>query len=1720
MTKEAEDKIGEESLCKVPNPPNMGRVSSPQSTGGAGTIFEQHVDAYWLAQLLVGSIPPILHDCAVKEVHLQTEHLGWHTDDFLVVGENGSGRRRSLAGQVKRSFTLSATNEECSKTIHDFWRDFKNTEQFSPARDRLALVTLRGTNTLLEYLCGLLDCSRAARDEADFERRLGIGGFVHAKSVAYCDQIRQIIGEIEERDVSAADVWPFLRVLHVLSVDLNNATRQTEAMMKSLLAFTTDERDPVYAADASWNLLLSEVGGGMPVARSYLRHQLPESLLERHSPIGAGEERALRTLSDHSAPILEGIRPTIGDELHLERGRLVQQVIEQLQTDRVVLISGAAGIGKSVIAKDATRILAADHFVFTFRAEEFAHPHLDQTLQSAQIPANATTLAAILAGQTRKVLLIDSVERLLEASTRDAFTDLLTLASRDPSWRLVLTCREYSADLVQASFLAPSNVGYTVLTIPPLDDEDLQEVEAAYPELSRPLADSGLRRLLRNPYVLNRALQIRWSERPTLPRDEREFRTLFWEEIVRADHRVAAGTPRRREEALMKIALRRARALTLYAPCDDLDPEVVSRLQSESLVVCSETSKLMLAPAHDVLEDWAIYQWIEERRALLDTSLQDLGTEIGTHPAVRRTYRKWAAELVHHEPHVAGELFRGAIKEEELPQHFRDDTLVSLLLSPSSPSFLEAHTAELFADDKYLLRRVIHLLRVACVTVPSWLGAVATRGSLFTAPDGPAWACVLRMVNDRIVQFTEEDSHLLLGFIEDWAQGVSWQTPYPEGSQPAAAIALWLLSIFDDFRSKDERIRALKVIAKVPRADPEGFASLLQGSPDAERDRTVADFREIIFEGLDGMPAARDMPEIIVSVTRDHLMCSEEAIEDSSPYHGGLELESLFGINFGRSHDFFPASAYRGPFLALLMHHQDQGLDLIVDILNRSADWYAHPRVPSRHIERPFEITLTFADGTSRKQWCNERLWNLYRGTSVGPYVLQSLLMAMERALLEFASEHETELDSVLLGILRTADTAALTAVVASVATAFPHASGETLLALLRSPMCIRLDKQRLHMEVQSPSKVSRMMPLLDASRRLHDQERAEADARPHRSQDLEFAILNLQLGPLGPRVHEALDRNRAEMPADDEQTKEDRLWRLAMHRMDLRHYEVTEPPSETVPGLGTPEVEKREQYIQLDPRVLEGDIAQMAAEAGAKLQSANAGLGLLMWGVKVFAQEEDGAYDPAEWRTRLAEAQTLGKASGLREGHDVGAGAPGFVAAVCVRDHWSELSHDERDWCVHQVCLEVERDKDQWSHFARVQRNTMSADRPCSSVLPVLAGKALKQPQASRVWGALAMGLTHPINEVRSYAAGGIGLHLWVADPELARRCVGALAEQAVLVQEAWDAEASRPYAERQKLDSIEANVANEMRRRLLQADSGVNDAYQQLNTGTWLGAEANAKIIAILVHASTEAIAIDAFERLALTLVAWWRADRDRRRTLDPARPERNSETESTLTELLAAFLLRTNATAGLRVAEPIVDAMGRHPDEVSRFLSRLIGIEDREPNTAQFWSLWERFAEAVKQAPWLGSIDRRAASGQEMISMIFLGNWWKEEVSHWRSLEGYAEHIHRLFRELPLSATVLDCYVRFLFRIGERSLPEAFVYLAKRLGEADPRMALANGNTVFLLEALLGRYVYGKPLQLKQRKDLRDAVLLVLDLLVEMGSSAAFRMRDDFVTPGLAP
>ena len=129
-----------------------GNIPSPLATGGAGAAFEQQVGAMFLALLLVRLVPAVFRDCHVDEVRFQTHHLGWEPDDILVGCSSEHDERRLLAIQVKRNFAVRSSSSDCMQTFQRFWRDFKSVDLFDPDHDVLVLVTLPGTETLMDGL--------------------------------------------------------------------------------------------------------------------------------------------------------------------------------------------------------------------------------------------------------------------------------------------------------------------------------------------------------------------------------------------------------------------------------------------------------------------------------------------------------------------------------------------------------------------------------------------------------------------------------------------------------------------------------------------------------------------------------------------------------------------------------------------------------------------------------------------------------------------------------------------------------------------------------------------------------------------------------------------------------------------------------------------------------------------------------------------------------------------------------------------------------------------------------------------------------------------------------------------------------------------------------------------------------------------------------------------------------------------------------------------------------------------------------------------------------------------------------------------------------------------------------------------------------------------------------------------------------------------------------
>lgn len=1686
-------------------------VTNPVSTGGGGTIFEQHVDALFLALLLVRAPLPILKDCQIEEVHLQSEHLGWKTDDVLVGAIRSDGVRRRLAAQIKRQFTVSEKNETCRKVIGDFWADYKGSE-FDPDKDRLALVTLRGTNVLLDGFNSLLDCARASADTADFMRRLEMDGFLSKNTRGYAIAIQRIIEDADEAPTDE-QFWRFLSVLHVVSFDLNSATAQNETWIKTLLAATAKGGDPIAAAAASWRELVELVGIGMPSAASYRYADMPESLRNRHAPIETRSAEILRALSDHSSVTLNGIKTTINDTVKIDRDSLTNQVLEALNDKQVVLISAPAGLGKSAIAKQCVELLARDLYCLAFRAEEFATSHIDQTLQRAQVRANGRELLGILVGQGRKIVLVESVERLLEASVRDAFADLLNLAKEDRGLVLLITCRDYSLETVGSALFNQAGLSYKVIEIPKLTDEELEQTATALPQLANALKHEDLKRILRSPYLLDKAAQMDWSDTEELPTNEREFRRRCWGSIIRHNAVATDGLPDRRERVFEEVALRRARQLRPFIEIGDLDAGALEFLRNDGLIVNSPEVSSMAAPVHDVLEDWAIIKWLDQRWIVHERVAGPMAEDVGGYPAIRRAYRKWLSELLRGETQVATDFVFSVFRDEALPAYFRDDTLICALQSSSAQQFLERHRQILFEDGGRLLVRVIHLMRVACKVSPQWMQDMAQVPAQMLVASGDAWSALLELILGGLDGLIPDQIPILLGFIEDFADSIYWQDPEPKGYEEVAKIGFQLLEHLDGYRMDDMRKRTLKVIAMVPRGDESAFRALVNRAiADEHPDRLADEVSEILLGDIDGWTACRYLPEEIIKLAKSRLLLLEEDLDADDWCRGSSSnIEPFFGIQKHTDFRSFPASSIRGVFLPLLRYHPQHGVAFIIELLNHAGTWYGEQRWPYDRLEPAHQIMIEVPGEAAVTQWANPRLWGLYRGHQVGPYVLQSALMALEAWLLEICDMASVNVETWMLKILKEINNVMATAVVSSVCNAHPEKAGRAGLALLSSRVLILIDRARLVNE-RSHSVMYEILSNFGINE-LYKNERKKSDTLPHRSDDLESLAVKLQLIEGREEVFALIDRHRAALPPVEKQSEEHRLWRLALHRMDIRGYRAVEKPfskvSEVTTEVVSGEEVSREQCILLEPCELEPDVQALVDQHKPIAAQQEREVSLLNWGNAAWEGRDTSIIDANDWETFLAFARVR---DAELEPEDFLRGGPGLVAAVCARDHWNEMGLEDRSWCIDKMILEVERDCDSEDEVVRYGRGAYQPDRHAAYVLPGLLVRDISDTQSERIISVIAKALTHAVDEVVLYAAEGIGIASTGEMRAFSESCLSVIAWRARVILSRLAEEREKPFGEQMQSNEIIREVAPTVRAAIIARDLDPHRELKNIDIGNWPGLEAARIIIQILGHAPDSDLAIQFHRQIAISIVEDWDQDlKDRN-----SHGQRDYEFMDDFFQQLARFVLRLKEGEALHVSEPFLSAVSRHPREVNDFIRTLVARADSSSGEDPFWVLWQAFANKILEAPWIEQIDSRYGLGKELVEAIFLRNYWKKDIRHWHRLEGQGHRVDELFSQLRGSAVGFYAYCRFLSDIGEISLPKAFVILLDSLMAGDPTLMLADRNTVFLLESLLQRYVYAEPYRLKSEPDVRSAVLTLLDLLVEAGSSAAFRMRDDFVTP----
>lgn len=1671
-------------------------IASVISTGAGGTVFEHHVGASFLSLLLTGGFLPVFPHAVPTKVHFQAKRLGWNTDDLVVEGAESSGQNRHLAAQVKRTFSVSASDSDCRKTLLAAWNDFNNSALFNSSCDALLLITHLGTNRLLGDFGWLLTQARASSSIDDFMHRRSGDGLLNKRSKADCETIQKILEEESGAAIFDNQLWKFLCAFHVVSYDLSGQSSKDEASVRSLLALVVTDGHPESSASITWSELVNLAAQAAATGRSLERDALPSTMLARHRRVAPSEHAAVIALRQHSEVVLKRVADGGPKGLTFPRLALENELAEAAAASQIVLIVGAAGSGKSVLAKRYVRSRSVQHFAFVFAAEEFRAAHIDKVLSDAQIGINWISLRSLLSMQSEKMFLLEGLERLLESEDRGALVDLLNAIADDTTLRLVITCRDYHAETVERTMLRPSGVAYQRVVVPDLTDDELAEAARILPVLETPLASASLRRLLRNPFMLAHAAELSWPTDQPLPVTERALRERLWSEVVCRESHSRDALPTRRASALTKIALDRARLLRPFVEQSDGDVPAIQALASDNLIVFDSPQRQRVAPAHDVFEDWALIEWLSSEFAAAEKDACTFAHTRESYPALRRAYRKWLYELIESDPTTAAAYLSDVTLDTTISDYLRDDTLIAIFQSSVAVDFLSKFGSTLMENEARLLCRAIHLVRVACKTVSPLAPKDAGMARQWHIPSGSAWPNLLDFVASKWDEMPRSIYPLILGFIEDWANGVSWQTPYPAGAESVGILLEKLLPhAKEGWRGESEKQRVLSLISRVPKVVESLFKDLVSRAQVTSRRREDPDaelFAETLLKPFQTMSACRDFPNEVIELCLS--MWKAKHTPDSDDFYSGLrEVDSVFGLSENLRHDFFPESALQGPFKHLLLFHPALGIRFIVSLMNFAAEHYGQGHARLQFVEVPELVTMMLSNGTVKQVWSNARLWNAFRSNSVMPHLLQSALMALEAWALETIERPGAEefVKKWLDWILQNSNNVSLVSLVGSVCMANPVKTGDAALSLLGCRDFFDLDRQRMVTESGAFA-----FGGMGHQEKLFQEERLASNKLPHRRRDLEKFALDLQLGALRDRVWAILDQHQAALLPLEEQDDGDRLWRLCLSRMDLRQYVQT--------GV------TQDGYVHIQMRQPESDIQAVIDRAAPEQDRHSRHLSIFLWATNQF-EKGDGCADKAsEWRGRLDEAKiAYQEILAASEALGMPSGGPGIVASVCIRDHWDDLDADDRQWCMTAVLDHVLRSPVGEDYTEFVAKNPFNGVPACAHVLPLMR---LRSGPDQVIENGMIAALLHFNEDVRHQAIQGVSEFVLDSDNRLAAFCVWVLVEHAVWCNEIEKKERNVDYDKRRSFMARMIEATNHVMQAATDVWYETFPDFLHISFGTWTERQLARELITLFRAHPRSPQAREYFSRIGAALRAWWALDR--RHNSDGQR--RDYELEHLAEEAFAAFLLASDTQQALQLVQPLLGAISKSPDEVAGLLRRLLSLEDGRTSATPFWDLWRIFADQVRKASWLENIDREHAYGQGLVRVTFLNTHWKEGIQSWSRLGANFEDVDNHFQAIPASTFVLESYLHYLYHIGKDSLPNAFVLIAEKFGDSLSTSVSSDGNIRWYLDALLDRVMYEDLKKLKATPRLRIATMCILDALVQAGSSVAFQLRDDFVTP----
>ncbi|KLU53419.1 hypothetical protein EL84_14080 [Paenibacillus sp. VT-400] len=1403
----------------------------------------------------------------------------------------------------------------------------------------------------------------------------------------------------------------------------------------------------------------------------------------------------LDEISRHNENILQAIQTeiTFGDkQIKIDRSSIIEEIENASQKRKNIIISGEGGCGKTAIFKDFYNSNFNKIPICVFKSNELNVNHINDIFQFD----NKFTFKQFLNAfkdEPIKIFVIDSAEKLAEISNNDILTDLIQNL-KENRWNIIFTTRyTYLNDLtfhIKENYQLPFSVNDVSLIS--ADELKLMSEEFTF---SLPDNQKFIERL-RNLFYLNE--YIKYYPSIDKKSDFKSFVDLLWKKQIQNNIIQKDNLHLEREKCIINIAKQRCETGRFYINADDLPQSALFKLKQDEILGYDEAHNGYFI-THDIYEEWTLEK-IVSRNFSNYSSTRQFFEDLGYSLPIRRAFRLWLSDQLSDNNKEIESFIQDAFICNEIIQFWKDEILVSVLLSDYAETFFNFFKKEIIGNDYEILKRNLFLLRIACTDIS------AVEKIEVIKPKGKGWEEVISLIYKNKSDFFEKNLNLVLPLLSDWCN----YNKKGETTRQAGLLALSIIQKTEteaNFFVRDEaEERILKVVFNASNEIKVELRTILEkviaNKWAAHRDPYEGLCSKILEKPYLATELIKTLPSNVIKLC-DLFWQKYPKKHDRFGYERDT-MESRYGLADKHEFDYFPSSANQTPIKWLLQTAFYETLDFIINFTNRSVEAY---RQSDYGKEDTIKITL-YINNTEVTQYLNWAFWSMYRGNGSPnvPYVLQSIHMALEKTLLEYTQVSKPEIiQGILFKILIQSKSASLTSIVCSIVLANPDKFYNVAVILFKTIELYHFDTIRWTRENDAKSLYLIGYGVNKTKDFLYADERLKSCEDKHRSLNLESLFLNYQFfGIKGfteeqnsefiENLFEIIDQHKYNDSISEK-------FGILLARMDKRNL--------------IPKVSERDDdnlLIEFSPKELSDRHRKESAEALDQYQEAFKYSSLRTWSDFLFgesSQNQNKKHEEYDGNPLSALSETKQLVEELKSGRNslgiFDYSIPSYVCSKLLIEHKDKLTREDKLFCKDIILSTL-------SNLFSDDYGYQISDGVEASVhaVPSLINEYPEETESYILIMVLALidetSIGH-YKRICDYVIESIKKsRLWKENQNVAQLILLGY----IKLKPVWNnIVAEKRKKQRYWSEISKSSILEELEKRNI--DFTFDDKSFEIKDIDSLDTHDLEVIHQLIPSKTKDKIHLSIYEKSLPMMASQLLIDR-RSHKYDSGDISRIYKLRLRVFKRFAHFILQRDIAEIDNFLIPFLNLFSTN-EETASFIEELVSAEHYLNHHEQFWFIWKSMYPKIKEL----CINPRGYYLKDIIINYLLAwRWWPEGIEEWHSLKNENLSLYaNASKEIGNVPAVLYSIVRVLNSIGTKFKDDGIVWVYTIVSRNSAlNLEELESDTLYYLEKFLRKYIFINRQKIKKQIRLKNNIIPILDFMIERGSIHGYLLRESIL------